>query len=463
MRKNIIYFGLCILALLTSCADVESDRDENVNTNGLKSFVVIDPKSGTEYRPTVLGPYNDGDTLYVRIPSPIDNPVDLTQLKAYCGLENDCKAEPALTAGIIDFTEPYEITVRNAKGELKTNFVKIVLVKPKVGFERLWFMPQSELQLAVPGWYQSIDVTKDYLLIHDAVGFDATNAIRVYNRTTKEFIKKIPTPTSLTRQVCVVDGDNFIVTRYNEYGAGFMVYRYEGIDDSSPDLLLNWANDQGCPLHMGMKVNVVGSLKTGKGYIHATGLDGSIYRWEFNDGVLKSNAPENIKSGFGTSWTFASAKWANSDIDNDMFITHYNHLDNDQTCSKGSRIAVVKKDGTVIEMDKSNHLYRVFDLQPFSIKGDDFLAITQQGLSNIDPTSLKVFDVTDREKMKMTPNSEDYDKFSLLQSANMTSDNYTREGDVAVYVDGNVAYIYQAIVASTSTAGIVAYKMTYYE
>lgn len=463
MKKNFIYWGFCILTLLVSCADVESDRDDNINTNGLKNFVVIDPQSGTEYRPTVPGPYNDEDTLYIRIPSPLDKPIDLTQLKAYCGIENDCKVEPALSAGMIDFTSPYSITVRNARGELKTNFVKIVLVKPKVGFERLWFMPQSELQLAVPGWYQSIDVTKDYLLIHDAVGFDATNAIRVYNRTTKEFIKKIPTPTTLTRQVCVVDDDNFIVTRYNEYGAGFMVYLYQGINDDSPNLILNWANDDGCPLHMGMKANIIGSLKTGKGYIHATGLDGSIYRWEFDDGVLKSTEPEIIKSGFGSSWTFASAKWLTTDINSDMFITYYNHLDDDINFNKGSRIAVIKKDRTVIEMDKSNHLYRVFDLQPFSLKGDDFLAITQQSLSPIDPTSLKVFEVTDREMMKMTPSSENYDKFSLLQSANMTSDNYTREGDVAVYVDGDVAYIYQAIVASTSTAGIVSYKMTYYE
>src|SRR5690606_17337450 len=159
---------------------------------------------------------------------------------------------------------------------------------------------QSELQLAVPGWYQSIAVTDQHLLVHDAVGFDATNAIKVYNRETGAFVKSIPTPTTVTRQVCVDDDENFVVTRYNEYGAGFMVFLYEGIDDNTPDLILNWANDNGCPYQMGLKVNVLGSLKRGRAYIHATGLNSTVYRWEFNDGVLKSTTPVAIPTGFGS-------------------------------------------------------------------------------------------------------------------------------------------------------------------
>lgn len=463
MKKYLMYLGTLILLLFNACGTVEMGNGNNANTDGLLSFVVIDPKSGTEYRPTISGPYKDGETIYIKIPSPLDNPVDLANLKAYCSLQNDCKAEPALPAGIIDFTTPYSISVRDAFGNLKTNKVEIVLVKPKVGFERLWFKPQSELQLAVPGWYQSIAVTSQHLLIHDAVGFDATNAVRVYNRVTGAFVKSIPTPVTVTGQVCVDADENFVVTRINQYGAGFMVYFYEGINDNTPDLILNWQDGAGgSPPMVGRKANVLGSLKNGKAYIVATGLNATVYRWEFNNGVLKSTTPETISTGFGSSWTFASAKWLTTDIDSDMFITYYNHLDNDVGFTKGSRVAIVSKDGTVKEMNKSNHLYRVFDIQPFRLMGDDFLALSQQGISNVEPTSLRVFEVTNKENLSMTPAFEAYDQFSLLQSAGMASDNYTQEGDVAVYIDGNVAYIYQAIVASSSTAGVVAYKMTYY-
>lgn len=332
------------------------------------------------------------------------------------------------------------------------------LAQDKAQFDPVATVSQSNLQLTVPGWYQSIAVTSQHLLIHDGVGFDATNAVRVYDRITGAFIKSIPTPTTVTGQVCTDADENFIVTRINQYGAGFMVYLYEGINDNAPDLILNWP-DPVCPPNVGLKVSVLGSLKNGRAYIHATGDNGKVYRWEFNNGVVVDTAPVTIDPGFGSSWNFASAKWMTADVNSDMFITYHN------ASSGGSKIAVVSALGAVTEMPQSNHKFRVYDMQPFKLMGDDFLVITQQDNADAAPLSFNVFDVTNRTNMLLTPVAPDYNQFSIFQSPDRACLNLTHEGDVAVYVNGNEAFIYQSIVSSSTAtnedAAIVVYKMTY--
>jgi hypothetical protein len=451
----------CLLVILAFIACESPDMGETINdSDGLLSFVIVDPNTNIEYRSNVSGPYNDGDTIYIRIPSPVGNPADITKLKAYCSIQNNCRIEPPLQQGLIDFTEPYPITVINGQGIAKTNYVKVVLIIPSAAFTKPW--SRFDVSWWAPGWIPSIESVGDYLLVYDNVDFDG-QPIKVFDRFTGELIKTIPVPNTVTRQICADDAGHFVVTRFNNHGAGFVVYYYDNID-SSPVEILNWADGQS-PANMGFKASAVGNLKTGKGYIYATigihywsqsaNINTNVYYWEFNDGVPVNTEPTVLPSGIPT-WSWCSVQKQSVDINSDLFCTFHIYQPD-----QGSQIVIQSTTGNVVAMNKSNHLYRIFDQKAFRIGNAEFLAISQQGYEDDAPLSLKVFDITNRENLGMTPESENYENFMLFQSEDFPIWNVTREGDVAVSVDGDEAYIYLLVTSSNpGTAGVVAYKMT---
>jgi len=258
-----------MLLLLSSCESPEWGEPTQQD-GGLLNFTVKIPGESGEYSSTVKGPYEDGETIYIKVPTTEDEPLDVTNLIPYASLENNCYAEPAVPSQI-DFTTPYTIRVKNSKGVYKTNHIEIIPTMPKTNFKKIWFKNSQELGINYP-YISGIAVTGDYLLIHDASGGNANNAVKVYNRMTGDLVKEIPTPTTFTMQVKTDDAGHFVVNRYNIYGAGFMVYYYENID-SEPQLILNYTAADGCPVNLGNRMSVKGNLKQVKAYIYATTND----------------------------------------------------------------------------------------------------------------------------------------------------------------------------------------------
>lgn len=426
--------------------------------NGLLSFSVSIPGEATEFRATVSGPYQDGEKIYIKVPTTEENPLDITKLKPYASVENNCYVSPALP-GLADFTEPFPVTVIDAKGVSRTNYVIVEPTLQKTTFRKLWFKNATEMALIAPN-YSGLTVVGDNLLVHDGGN---ENPIKVYDRISGEFKKSITKPTTFTMQVKADDGGHFVVNRYNIYGAGFMVYFYETIE-STPELILNYTAGAGCPVNLGTKMSVTGNLKEGKAYIYATTDDMNYYYWEFDDGVLLSSEPTVVRYGnAGSNWTYASVKRKSIDANSDHYITYCHYDGNDSgSLLKGSRFEVFPSDLNVVQMDRSNHYYKILDFDTFVVNGDEFLAIVHQGFWAWDAAYLRVFEITDRNKFSLKQGDADYDKFVLLESDYYGGTNYNRWGDVATVVDGLDVYIYTAIVAGdASAAGVLAYKMTY--
>jgi len=344
----------------------------------------------------------------------------------------------------------------------------IVFKTKNIAFTKVWskFYP-DDISWFSRGWIPSIETVGDYLLVHCNVDFDG-QPIEVRNRFTGDLVKTFPVPATVTRQICADEAGHFIVTRFNNFGAGFVVYYYEDID-SDPIVILTWPDGQ-CPANTGFKTSVVGNLKTGKAYIYTTvgigytsqnknpNTNTNIYQWELNDGVPVSVEPTVISTGLPL-WDWCSAHGKTTDVNSDLIYTYHVYQPD-----QGSRIVIKQADGETFEMNPANHLYRIFDLKPFNIGSDDFLAISQQGYEDAAPISLKVFETTNKENLSLTPDAENYANFALMQSEDFPAWNVTREGDVAVSVNGSEAYIYLLITSSDFTgAGIVAYKMTYFD
>jgi len=451
----------CMLLLLSSCESPEWGEPTEQD-GGLLNFTVKIPGESGEYSATVKGPYEDGETIYIKVPTTEDDPVDVTGLIPYASLENNCYAEPAVPSQI-DFTTPYTIKVRNSRGVYKTNHIEIVPTMPKTNFKKMWFKNSQELGINYP-YISGIAVTGDYLLVHDASGGNANNAVKVYNRMTGDFVKEIKTPTTFTMQVKSDDAGHFVVNRYNIYGAGFMVYYYEDIN-SEPKLILNYTAADGCPVNLGNRMSVKGNLKTGKAYIYATTNGMHYYYWEFNDGVPVSSIPTAVRyANAGSDWTYASVKRKSIEEGSECYITYCHYDGNDSgDLKKGSRFEVFPPDMDYVQMNRENHYYKILEFDIFNIRGDEFTVFTHQPFWAWDGTYMRVFETTNRDNWSMVPGSDGYDQFMLMQSDMYGAINYNRWGDIATIVVGDEAYIYAASATSEATAsGVMLYKMTYY-
>jgi hypothetical protein len=466
MKMNNIYLLLLttILVSVLSCQKVNIVKSEG-NNEGLLNFFVSIPGESAEYSGTVAGPYQDGDTIYIKVPTSEDNPLDVTQLEVYASIANNSRMVPPLT-GITDFTGPLEVTVIDGQGVKRTNYVKVIPTLPKTVFKKLWFKNAQTLGISRTN-ISGMTVLDDNLMVADFNVWDAsdpTSGVRIYDRTSGEFKKIVPAPTTFTMKVCADDAGHFVINRYNIYGAGFMLYYYDDIN-STPQLILNYTAADGCPVNLGDRMSVTGNLKEGKAYVYATTAGANIlYYWEFIDGVPQSTIPNQMKLGAaGGDWSFASVQRQSVEDTSDLYVSYCDYDAADAAAlAKGSRFDIVGKNMNVVQMNKENHDYKIMDFKVFTIHGDVFLAILQQGFWAWDATSLKVFEITNKEDLALRPGAPEYKDFLLMSSDIYGGTNYNKWGDVSVEVSGNEAVIYATMATNdASNAGVMAYKMTY--
>lgn len=448
---------MLLLLIVVACETPNMDKDVTYN-NGLLNFYVKIIGESTEYAATKTGPYADGDTLYIKVPTTEESPLNLSQLKPYASLENNSSVFPGID-GIMDFTNPLKINVTDGLGIQRTNYVKILPTPPKTLFKKMWFKNSTEMGVVRP-YISGIAVSGNNLLVHDA-----GDGVRVFDKLTGEKMPAIISPATYTMQVKTDDVGHILINRYNKYGAGFIVYYYEDVN-SQPNVILNYTAAAGCPSALGTKMSITGNLKEGKAYIYATApTTTEIYYWIFNNGVLVNIEPQIIKYANAKSpWTYASVKRESIADNSDHYITYciYDAADG-KTLKKGSRFEIFPPNMDLIQMNTQNNKYKIFDFDVFTINGDKFLVTLEQGFSAWDGVVMKVFEITNKNNLTLVPGDANYSQFKLFESDVYGGTNYNRYGDVAVKVDGLNAYIYASIACSAADkAGIIAYKMTYF-
>lgn len=465
MKKNIFKSISFLLFLLIAFACETPDMDKGVTYNkGLLNFYVKIPGESTEYGATKVGPYADGDTLYIKVPTTEESPLDLSHLKPYASLENNSSVSPAI-AGIMDFSTPLKISVTDGLGVTRENYIKILPTPPKTLFKKMWFKNSTELGLD-HSYISGIAVSGDNLLVHDADIWNAGGiGVRVFDKLSGAAKATIAAPTTFTMQVKTDDAGHILVNRYNEYGAGFIVYYYENAN-SEPKEILNYTADDGCPYALGTKMSVTGNLKEGKSYIYATAPDvNEIYYWTFNNGILINVKPQIVKyANAKEPWAYASVKRESIADNSDHYITYCNYdADDGQDLKKGSRFEMFTPNMDITQMNTQNSMYKIFDFDVFTINGDKFLATLEQGFWAWDGVVMKVYEITNKNNLSLVPTDANYSQFKLLESDAYGEINYNKWGDVAVKVDGLNAYIYASIACGAADkAGVLAYKMTYY-
>ncbi len=456
-----IYLALLCFTIF-SCETPDLEKGVTYN-KGLLNFYLKIPGESNEYGAAIAGPYKDGDTLFIKVPTSEEAPLDLTNLKPYASLENNSYVSPAIE-GIMDFSSPVEIKVTDGLGVQRTHYIKVLPTPPKTRFNKMWFKNSIELGLKFP-YISGIAVSGDNLFIHDADIWNAGGVgVRVFDRITAEQKATINSPTTFTMQVKTDDAGHIVINRYNEYGAGFILYLYETIN-STPKEIINFTVGEGCPYALGSRMSVTGNLLEGKAFVYATAPDTrEFYYWEFNNGVPLKKMPTIVKyPSAKESWSFASVKRESIADDSEHFITYCIYDGNDsEDQKKGSRFEIFPMDMDLVQMNQKNNLYKILGFDVFTINGDKFLATLEQGFWAWDGVVLKVFEITNKNNLSLIPDDPEYKKFSLLESDVYGEVNYNRWGDVSVKVDGNNAFIYTSIACGApDKSGILAYKMTY--
>ncbi|WEK35636.1 MAG: hypothetical protein P0Y53_24385 [Candidatus Pseudobacter hemicellulosilyticus] len=468
MKKISLYTGLLAICALLATSCEKADLGAGVTTNkGLLNFSIAVPGQTTLYSARVAGPYNDGDTIYVEVPTTDDNPLDVTRLKAEASLENNAVLTPAL-GEILDFSSPLNITVKDGLGAIRHHVVKVLPTLPKTVFSKLWFKTAADLGVLRTN-ITGATVAGGHLLIADfnQGSLAADVGVRVYDKFTGAFSHIIAPPTTYCQQVTADDGGHFAVNRYNIYGAGFMLYYYETVN-SAPKLILNYTNAMGAPVNLGQRVSIIGNLKEGKAYVYATcGSVNSFYFWEFHDGVPVSVTPTAVRFASANPWTYALVKRKSLDDVSDHYITYCNYVSPDANLANGSRFCAFPLDMNLTQMNTANHYYKILGFDVFDMHGDKFLALLQQGYAAWDATNIRVFEITDQSKLTMAPGAEGYNSFQLFDSDIYGGTNYNRVGDIVTDIIGNDVYFYatmgtNANTTANTTAGVMCYKMTYY-
>ena len=174
-----------------ACSLFACTPKENTPTNegqGLLNFMVKIPEQPGEYGAVKKGPYAPDEEIIIQLPSSYDDPVDITALEAYASFDNDCYADPAVPS-IIDFTEPYVITVVFADGSKQTNTIKIEYVYPNEW--RSWIGIKTGA-----GVHRESLKPKDIAWVQENFGLtlndDEADAIGIVCGYKKKIIGKIP-------------------------------------------------------------------------------------------------------------------------------------------------------------------------------------------------------------------------------------------------------------------------------
>ncbi len=360
MKKYNLYTGwLPLLLLLVFSCKKPDPIEGSGGPDGLLNFSVSIPGESAAYSANTAGPYHDGDTLFINVPTSEEEPVDVTRLKPAASLANNSHMTPGLP-GILDFTTPVEVTVVNGKGVTQKNYIKVLPTLPKTLFKKVWFKNAQALGVLRTN-ISGMTVLGDNMLVADFNVWDAGDAgsgVRVYDKLTGAFKKIVPAPTTFTAQVCADDAGHFAVKRYNIYGAGFMLYYYEDIN-SAPKLILNYAASDGCPVELGKKMSITGNLKEGKAYVYAAAEGTNTYLyWEFMNGVPVSNIPKSVAyGGAGGAWSYGIVKRMSIEENASLYIS-YCHYDGEATdLKKGSRFDILSATQDITQLKKENLEY----------------------------------------------------------------------------------------------------------
>ncbi len=465
MKKiKYIWFLLLSVCLLPACEEPQYQEVEEMYETPLLNFVVKKVGESSEYRSLQKGPFYDGDTLYIDIPTTEEDPVDLSRLNCFASLANDAKIVPGIP-GEMNFSDVVSLNVLDWNGKPYTYYIKVIPVLPKTVFKDLWFKNAIDLEILRTN-ISGMAAYEDNLYVADFNVWDMadpTGGVKVYDRSTGQLQKIIPAPTTFTHKVCVDEAGHIIVNRYNIYGAGFILYFYE-TEDSAPLEILNYTAPAGCPDYLGENVNVIGNLKNGKAYVYATtGGSDTFYFWEFNDGVPTNVIPQTIKyASAGGAWAFANMQRASIAATSDHYLTFFSSDGVDEAREQGSRFDILTSGFDIKRMNPANHDYKILDFKVFSMHGDRFLAILQQGFWAWDAFSIKVFEITDEGNLELEPGDEGYENFSIYTSDIYGGLNYNKWGDIDVYIEGNEAFVYATFASWYSeSAGVWACKMKY--
>ncbi|MGM9752877.1 MAG: hypothetical protein ACI3ZK_02340 [Candidatus Cryptobacteroides sp.] len=467
MKHTKFYAALLMAFAAVSCTEPKVDTPKG---DGLLNFIVKIPDEPGEYSATKKGPYAPGEEIVVQIPSSYENPVDITALEAYASFDNDCYADPAVPS-IIDFTEPYTINVVLADGSIQTNTIRIEFVYPRIKVEKLWTKDNNALQCQYTHWL-NLAVDDKYVYVLDAVQ-NVGDKIKILDRLTGETVKEIDTPTSLIAQIHIDAGGRLIATRYNMYGAGFRLYIYDPDSNSWSDPVIDYLTDETIGLYLpedlGERASLVGDLKKGKAYVYATAPNSSnYYCWEFNDGVPSKEPEIKRYAGVKEDWTKCMVKRVSTEPDANLYFGYTKYTGVEETCYAGFDMVTPGMD--VYSISQENYGPRVLNYQPFTVNGENWLALAYQcTYTRWSGSRLAIFDVNNLDNWTMLPEDDGYMfNFRLYNSDDWGGTNYEQNAGMAVYTTDDAAFIYVSAsakggdpVEDNTRSGVTCYKMTY--
>lgn len=455
-------------AALASCESPDYETGHIAQVNGLTSVTIQVPGNPAKYNATKPGPYAENEEIIVKVPTTDENPLDVTRLVCTVIVEHNCYVTPAI-GGEMDFTEPYPITVIDALGNEHHNTIRVVPTPPKTKYAKLW--GQSGADMKATHNPTGLALWKDYLAVQVYNG-----DIKLYNRETGAFVKDIESASSFMMRARVDDGGHLLTNRENVYGAGFMVYRYDEENNEHINIL-NYTADAGCPDDLGHNFSVKGDVTKGISYIYGTCPNKmEVYYWKLVDGELETPASKPNVLRYGPAvgnWTSAPMiQRASLDDDSDHYIFVNRRSGNpDDHPELMSKFSMFTSSFEVTSLNQDNHFYRILGFDVFSVENDTYLALADEFTDPWagGPSTLRVFDITNPEKMKLGPDDAGYDKFCLFKSEDSPgyTTNYSDWGDVATKIEPNATgydiYIATGLVGSAADqAQVRIYKMTWY-
>lgn len=475
--KNQLYIFLEILMVFFSISCGKIDIGEtHFASDGLLSISLIIGNESQEFNPVVRGPYKDGAEIEFKIPSSLEDPVDLSKVKLIVSLNNDCFVEPKLH-GFIDLTSPFNLKVRTATGTIQSYVVKATPILPIATFKKKWFKNGNDLNLTWPVWISSIAISKDKFVLYDGVENYGNSYIKVYDQEDANIIKEIQSPKPWVSQVKTDNEGNIFVACQNVQAQGisnegFLLYYYDDINNS-PQKLITYSKDNGCPHVLGNRFDIVGNINNGKLYVYAlcgntwfAAMGKEYYSWEFNDGVLRDERPKivDFSKNINGFWETANIQRMTTNENSDIYLSYFQYSSDDTQQLLGSHIYCFNEDlKNITEMNRKNFDYKLLGFRVFEVNSYSFLAILTQAFdSNV--VRLKVFNITDKSKWStLEPGSDNYNEFCIFESEPYVVNNVNQWGDIAVKVDGSKAYIFATIVSSEkSQSGVVKYEMSCY-
>lgn len=455
-----------IATTLLSCEKPDLSEGRNDQVNGLMNVTILIPGSPVEYTAEKKGPYAEGEEIIVKLPTSEDNPTDVTKLKMQVSLEHNCYVNFPI-CGYIDFTEPFKIEVTDVQGTVHHNTIKVVLLPPKTRFEFLWAKSNADLGIGDRN-NTGVALTSKYMAIQESGGDPAVAKFHLFDMKTGTPVKSYPSAQSFMMKCDADDAGHILTCRENTYGAGFMVYRFD-VETEKYTLILDYTAAAGCPKDMGYDFSVCGDVTKGKAFIYGTAPeDMNIYYWELNDGVLKTPAdkPNTLRYGPAKkNWYYSQVQRASLDDDSEHYIS-YLHKGSSEDDGEGSRFEIFTPSMDVKQLNPKNSLYKILDFKVFSIGDDQYLVTNEQDFTAWSQSVVRVFDITNRSMMELSPTSDGYNKFMIFESEPIYPTNYNSWGDIDVTVEetstGYDVYIAAAVVGFTTQESTVRmFKMTY--